>query len=319
NLSPTRAPPPSARLVLHRRVSARRRSHPPSILSRYDECNTMPRPSATAFSFPPFTGTTRRLVLANVAVFFAIAILQLLAPIFLSTLLGFLELHPAAAAHGQLWQLVTYSFLHFGILDILFAMMTLFFCGSLLEGAYGSRWLRDLYFASAIGGALLASILSFTHILGLDPRDTASGAWAAIFGLLIAIAMRFGDQEFLVLFLFTMRAKYMVAISILIAFAMLLKSAGALAALLQLSGALCGYLYVQYAPRRGFAFGFSEQYFGMRNAYYRAKRRRAARKFEVYMGKQGRKVHFDAEGRYIDPDAKPKDPSKDSNDKRWMN
>jgi hypothetical protein len=52
----------------------------------------------------------------------------------------------------------------------------------------------------------------------------------------------------------------------------------------------------------------------LRNTYYRASRRRAARKFEVYMGKQGRKVHFDKEGRYIDPDS-----SKDPNDKRWMN
>jgi membrane associated rhomboid family serine protease len=275
----------------------------------------MPRSSPTTMAFPPFTGTVRRLVLANVAIFFAIAILQWLAPAFINNLLGHLVLQPLAVAHGQLWQLVTYSFLHFGIMDILFAMMTLFFCGALLEGAYGGRWLRDLYFSSAIGGALLASILSFTHIFGLHPRDAGSGAWAAVFGLLIAIAMRFGDQEFLILFLFTMRAKYMVAISILIAFAVLLKTAGALSALLQLTGAFCGYLYVQFAPRRGFAFRFSEQYFGMRNAYYRAKRRRAARKFKVYMGKQGRQVHFDSEGRYIDPDSAPNDP----NDKRWMN
>jgi hypothetical protein len=53
----------------------------------------------------------------------------------------------------------------------------------------------------------------------------------------------------------------------------------------------------------------------MRSAYYRAKRRRAARKFEVYMGKQGRKVRFDDEGRYIDPDEERKNPR----DKRWMN
>jgi membrane associated rhomboid family serine protease len=273
----------------------------------------MPRSSPTTMSFPPFEGTVRRLVLANVAIFFAIAVLHLLAPAFLDGLLGYLRLRPTAVAHGQLWQLVTYSFLHFDILDILFAMMTLYFCGALLEGAYGGRWLRDLYFASAIGGALLASIVSFTHVLGLRPDAYASGAWAAIFGLLVAIAMRFGDQEFLILFLFTMRAKYMVAISILIAFAVLLKTAGALGALLQLSGAFCGYLYVRYAPRHGFAF--SEQYFAMRNAYYRARRRHAARKFEVYMGKQGRKVHFDSEGRYIEPEDKPRDP----NDKRWMN
>jgi hypothetical protein len=32
------------------------------------------------------------------------------------------------------------------------------------------------------------------------------------------------------------------------------------------------------------------------------------------MGKQGREVHFDKEGKYVDPDKK-----KDPNDKRWMN
>ena len=78
------------------------------------------------------------------------------------------------------------------------------------------------------------------------------------------------------------------AIYLLIAVAILLKDANEFGALLQLSGALAGWLYVRYAPRRGLAFGFGEQYFRMRNAYYRAKQRRAARKFEVYMGKQGR-------------------------------
>ena len=58
----------------------------------------------------------------------------------------------------------------------------------------------------------------------------------------------------------------------------------------------------------GWRSGFGEWYFGMRNAYYRAKRRRAARKFEVYMGKQGREPHFDKEGKYLDPDEK-KDPN----------
>jgi hypothetical protein len=107
----------------------------------------------------------------------------------------------------------------------------------------------------------------------------------------------------------------MVGIYILIAVAMLLKQADTFNALLQLSGGLCGFLYVKFAPRRGLAFGFSERYFGIRNNYYRWKRRRAARKFEVYMRKQNREVHFDKDGRYVDPDELRKNP----NDKRWMN
>ena len=40
----------------------------------------------------------------------------------------------------------------------------------------------------------------------------------------------------------------------------------------------------------------------MKNSYYRWKRRRAARKFEVYMRKHDRTVSFDEHGNYIPPD-----------------
>jgi membrane associated rhomboid family serine protease len=275
----------------------------------------MPSSSPITMTFPPFERTVRKLVLANVGVFFAIAVLQWLAPRPIDLLLNHVLLTPSQVAHGEIWQLVTYSFIHFGLMDILFGMLTLWFLGAMLEGAYGSRWFRELYFSSVIGGALLASAISFTHIRGLEPSSIAAGAWAGIFGLLIAIAVRFGDQEFLLFFLVRIKAKYMVAIYILIALAVLLKANNAFGALLQLSGALFGYLYLQFAPKRGLGFGVSEQYFGLRNAYYRAKRRRAARKFEVYMGKQGRVVSFDKEGRYLDPDEERKNPK----DKRWMN
>jgi membrane associated rhomboid family serine protease len=276
----------------------------------------MPRSSnPITMTFPPFAGIVRTLVLANLGVFFAVAILKLLAPVLASALLAHLLLTPALVARGQIWQLITYSFFHFGILDILFAMMTLWFCGSLLDGAYGSRWVRDLYLISAVGGAILASVVSFTGILHLSPLSTGGGSWAALYGILIGIAVRMGDAEFMLFPLpFRIQARYMVAIYILIDTALLLKDANAFAALLHLSGALVGYIYIRYAPRRGFAFGLSEQFYGMRNSFYRYKRRRAARKFEVYMGKQGRKVRFDSEGRYIDPDE-----HRDPNDKRWMN
>lgn len=274
----------------------------------------MPRSTPVTMTFPPFSGAVRRLVLINVAVFFAIAAMQWLAPETTRAVVDGLMLQPLAVAHGEIWQVVTYSFVQVGLLDVLFGMLTLWFCGAMLEGAFGSRWMGELYLTSAVGGAVVASAVSFTRVLGLGPGAVGLGAWAGIFGLLVAIAMRFGDQEFLLFFVVRIRAKYMVVIYILIAVAILLKDANAFGALLQLSGALSGYLYVRYAPRRGFGFGMSERYFGLRNAYYRTKRRRAARKFEVYMGKQGRKVSFDKEGRYVDPDAR-----KDPNDKRWMN
>jgi membrane associated rhomboid family serine protease len=267
-------------------------------------------------TFPPFAGTVRRLILANLAVFFGMYLLQWISPVLYVQLFQHLLLEPAAVVRGEFWQLLTYSFLQTGILDILFGMLTLWFTGSLLEGAYGSRWLSELYFVSAVGGALLASAISFTNVFGMRPDAIATGAWAGIFGLLVAIGVLFGEQEFLLWFVLRIKAKYMVTIYILIAVAVLLKAHNAFSALLQLSGALSGYLYVKFAPRRGLAFGLSERYFSVRNNYYRWKRRRAARKFEVYMRKQNRVVHFDKDGRYVDPDELRR---RNPKDKSWMN
>jgi membrane associated rhomboid family serine protease len=275
----------------------------------------MARSGPTTLTLPPFEGTVRWLILANVGAFFVIAILIWLVPGFTLPVLSHLILQPMAVAHGEIWQLVTYSFIDQGILSIIGSMLTLWFCGPILESAYGSRFLGELYFTSAIGGGLLATIMSFARILNFGPQDLAGGAYAGLFGILIAIAIRMGDLEFMLIpFPVRIRAKYLVAIYLVIDLAMLLKSGNTFNVLLELSGGLCGFLYVNFAPRRGLGFVFSEQYFGLRNAYYRSKRRRAARKFEVYMGKQGRKVNFDSEGHYLDPDQ-----HKDPNDKRWMN
>ena len=275
----------------------------------------MPRYSPTTLSLPPFSGATRKLILLNVAAFFAMAVLGWLSPSLGNLLRNHLVLEPLAVVQGEIWQLATYSLIDPGILSIVFSMLTLWFTGALLEGSYGSRWLMELYWTSAIGGAILATLISFTHVFGMRPDVVAATAWTGVFGLLVAIGMLFGDQEFYLWFLIRVKAKYLVTIYILIAVAVLLKQANSFGALLQLSGALAGFLFVRFAPRRGLAFGVSERFFGIRNAYYRYKRRRAARKFEVYMRKQNREVHFDKEGRYIDPDELRRNP----NDKRWMN
>ncbi len=275
----------------------------------------MRRSGPISLAMPSFGGAVRSLILLNVGVFFALAILSWVSPGLHQLLTAHMLLEPLAVVRGEVWQLFTYSLLNPGILSIVFSMLTLWFTGALLESSYGSRWLTELYWFSVIGGAALASALSFTHVFGLRPDAVSAGVWGGVFGLMVAIAMLFGEQEFLLWFLVRIKAKYMVAIYILIAIAVLLKQSDNFGALVQLSGAFAGFLYVRFAPRRGLAHGLSERFFGIRNAYYRYKRRRAARKFEVYMRKQNREVHFDKDGRYIDPDELRRNP----NDKRWMN
>ena len=274
----------------------------------------MARSGPTTLALPPFEGATRQLVLICLGVFFAQAILSwVLPPNLFAVVFGHLGLVPWELFHGAVWQPLTYTFLPMDLLGELFAMLFLWFIGSMLEELRGAHWLFELFFTSAIGGGLLASLISLTHSLGLSPAAVGSSPYAAIYGLLIAVYVLMGDREFLFLFVLRIRAKYMVAIYILIDTARLLLHSASFDALLHLSGALCGFLFLQYIPRRGFSSLVTERYFAARNEFYRARRRKAAKKFEVYMKGQNREVHFDSNGKYVDPD------DKDPQDKRWMN
>lgn len=267
----------------------------------------MPR-SGGMLSFPDFRGFTRSLILWNLGVFFALLLLGVASSATAFTLVAWLALIPQAVLHGRVWQVITYSFLHEGILNTVFELLSLWFLGSFLEAQHGARWLMEIYFVSVLGAALAAIGLSF-----FTPEAVAlTGCYGGLFGLLIAFGVLYADLQFMMFPLpIGIKAKYLVAVYMLIALAMLFSAQRAFA-FSQLGGALFGFLYIKMAPRRGFAFAGTERYFGLRNEYYRWKRRRAARKFEVYMKKQNRDVRFDKDGKYVDPD-------KDPNDRRWMN
>ena len=274
-----------------------------------------PRSGFSAISFPSFRGVTSQLVLANVAVFFLLLLTQFAAPTMAGTVLTYFSLTPVLLLHGWVWQLATYCFLNTGVLHVAFNMLTLWFIGSYLETSKGSRWLLEIYFLCAIGGGLIGSALCFTHIFNSSPFSTTNSADGALFGLLAAFAALFGDLE---MYMFPLpvaiKAKYLVIVYMLIEVALLLSGGPPLGYFTVLSGAAIGYFFARRAPRRGMSMAFSEGLFSLRNNYYRWKRRRVARKFEVYMRKQNRDVRFDSEGRYIDPDEK-----RDPNDRKWMN
>jgi membrane associated rhomboid family serine protease len=275
----------------------------------------MARIGSSSLVFPPFRGFTRRLVLINLAVFFMLLVLGAVNRSLSDLIFGLVALTPKAVVHGYVWQLVTYGFVHRGILEALFNLLSIWFIASYIEEVKGTRWLIEIYFLAVMGGALIATALSFTPIPRISPVDYASGAQAGIFGLLAAFAVLFGEQQF---FLFPLpigiKAKYLVLIYLLIAIASLFGGSSIFPIVVYLSGGLLGFIYARQARGRGLSFAASERFYGVRNDYYRWKRRRAARKFEVYMRKHNRDVHFDHEGRYVDPDE-----GKNPSDRKWMN
>ena len=271
----------------------------------------MPRFGSSPFAFPDFKGATRRLILINLAAYFVL-LLATLASSSARAIAGSLVFDPSSFMHGALWQPLTYSFVHVGIIGTLFELLSLWFLAGFLEAFHDANWVTSLYAVSVLGTAaaalvlyLVANTLAPSLLVNVNPLF---GCFGGIFGLLAAIGLLYGDTQFLLFFVIGIKARYMVIIYALVAVAMLFGQER-MYAFAQLGGAVAGLAFVRMAPRRGFSFMLSESWFGLRNRYYRWKRRRAARKFEVYMRSQGRTVKFDGQGNRIDEDADDK--------KRW--
>jgi membrane associated rhomboid family serine protease len=270
----------------------------------------MPRLGASPFSFPDFHGATRLLVLANLGAFFGLLVVEMAFPQIATGLVRFLSFQPDLFFHGALWQPFTYSLIHLSLVGTLFELLSLWFLAGFLENLHTSSWITGLYAASVLGTAVAAvAIYAVSSTLGLSLLEIPLfGCFGGIFGLLVAIGTLYGNMEFLLFFTIGIKARYLAVLYGLISIAMLFGQQR-MYAFAQLGGALAGLLFIRFAPRRGVSFTFSEQWYGMRNRYYRWKRRRAARKFEVYMRSQGRTVRFDGQGRQIDEDPDDK--------KRW--
>jgi membrane associated rhomboid family serine protease len=268
----------------------------------------MYRGRTLSLSFPPFTPWIKRIVIVSAAIYFLELLLRAVAPVVQSELLVYGALVPTLVVHGMLWQLVTYSLLHGGLWHLVVNMLTLWMFGSQEEMDWGSRKFLEFYLFSVVGAALITIAVAYAH-LGMTPGTATIGASGGVFGVLAAFGVLYGEREvFLFPFPLSMKAKYLIWIIVfLVVVATLQPSQGGVANFAHLGGLLCGYIYVKLlARRRGPVFNAPETYFSLRNRYYRWKRRRAARKFEVYMRDHNRTISFDEHGNYIPPEERDK-------------
>jgi membrane associated rhomboid family serine protease len=281
----------------------------------------MYRGRTLSLSFPPFTHWVKRIIITCVAVYFLQVVLGAIAPNAESYLILWGALIPVQALHGWIWQLLTYSFLHGSVGHVLVNMLMLWMFGAQEEQDWGSKRFLEFYLFCVAGAALITIAVAYSPLPGVTPATTTLGASGGVYGVLMAFGMLYGDREIFMFPLpFMMKAKYMVAIMIfLVIIATFQPAQGGIANFAHLGGLLFGFLYVKFAPRRGLAFGLSEGYFSVRNAYYRWRRRRAARRFEVYMRKHDRTVTFDEHGNYIPPEDGEADKKNGGSKSGWVN
>jgi membrane associated rhomboid family serine protease len=104
---------------------------------------------------------------------------------------------PRSGPDFELWQLVSYSFLHGSLLHLMFNMLALYTFGRDVERLFGSMWYLQFYLASVVAGAL--SHLVVTGWMGGPPIPTV-GASGGVYGLLLAYGIYFPRRTVLLLF-----------------------------------------------------------------------------------------------------------------------
>lgn len=125
--------------------------------------------------------------------------------------------------HGYVWQLLTFQFMHGGLMHLLLNSLAIYVFGRPLEAALGKISFLKLYFLSGVAGGFLQTAASWlavtvfgSHLLG----GSVLGASAGAYGLVAAYAAMFPEQPLTLLLAFiipvSMRAKFLLLFSALL-------------------------------------------------------------------------------------------------------
>ncbi len=152
----------------------------------------------------------------------------------------------------KLWQPITYIFLHStGIWHILFNCLIIWFIGSELEKIWGQKEFLKYYLTCGIGAGILYVVIInlAVNLFSLNPgfmKVPTIGASGAVFGLLVAYGVIFGERIIFFMMLFPMKAKYFILLLGIVEVFTLITSGfgGAVNNTAHLGGFIVGFLYI---------------------------------------------------------------------------
>jgi membrane associated rhomboid family serine protease len=143
----------------------------------------------------------------------------------------------------KIWQLFTYMFLHGGFWHIFFNMFIFWMFGTELEMEWGSKQFLKYYFICGVGAGIINILLTSS-----DPSYPGTvGASGAIYGIMVAYALRYPNRLVYIYFLFPVKVKYMVGFLAIISFLSTWNTQGdGIAHAAHLGGMLVGFIYLKY-------------------------------------------------------------------------
>ncbi|MBS2096678.1 rhomboid family protein [Carboxylicivirga linearis] len=195
-------------------------------------------------------GALIKLIYINIGVFIVIRLLQA----FLTLSTGSLDyplLQWVSVPSDPLellfkpWTIITYMFVHYDFLHILFNMLWLYWFGKIFLEFLNPRQLLGVYFLGGITGAVVY-LIAYNLLPGLyqfQPNSILLGASASVMALLFTMARLRGNHKIYLLFFGGVPLKYLAIGSLaldLINISALSNTGGHLA---HIGGALFGYLY----------------------------------------------------------------------------
>jgi membrane associated rhomboid family serine protease len=206
----------------------------------------------------PFTKAVKGLVIANVAVWFVLVLILQQFILHNNSVFDVLALVPVRVIHEfWVWQVFTYMFLHStSVFHILFNMLVLWWFGAELEMRWGSRFFLKYYFVCGVGAGLIYILGTLTYYLVtgevLSVAAPLVGASGAVYGLMLAYGMLFGDRLIYFMMLFPMKARYFVMLVGGIELVTLMDSGSSspVSNLAHLGGLIVGYLYLKFISRQ---------------------------------------------------------------------
>jgi membrane associated rhomboid family serine protease len=207
-------------------------------------------PGLRSFSFGPgpLTPAIKILIAVNVIAFLVDAFSRgaLTGPLGASAMR--LALRPEEFFSLQVWQPLTYMFLHGGIFHLLFNMLVLWMFGTELERMWGTRFFAKFYLVAGLGAAATTIVLSFMPgMFGNQLYYSLTvGASGAVFGVLMAYGLYFPHRPIYFWFLFPVPAKYFVMIIGAIALFSSMQATGSgIAHTTHLGGLVAAYVYLK--------------------------------------------------------------------------
>lgn len=221
--------------------------------SRYNDTGSNYQRPSLFGGFRFFPPVIKTLLLANIGMFIVTGFFGLfrIGGVPLAGAIGsVLPLYPLGDGF-QVWQLITYLFMHGGLMHLVFNMFALWMFGMELENTWGSKKFLIYYMICGIGAGV--SNLLVAPLFGqAGPTVGASGA---IYGVLIAFGMMFPDRPIFIYFLLPIRAKYFVLLYILLeVYSGVTGTSDGIAHFAHLGGAAVGFVYI-LVDRRSSPFG----------------------------------------------------------------